>query len=158
MQPEEQPTWAARPVVALVLRCAIFLAPIVASVLASFVVARNWHRPSGLLPSLGWLAVLIAAGVAAMIAVDRIARRLLPLTALLRMTLIFPDQAPSRFNIALRTGTTKQLERRLKHVSEHGLGETEAEAAEMLLHLAAALREHDRFTRAMGNASAPIPL
>ena len=42
--------------------------------------------------------------------VNHFVRRLLPLTALLKMTLIFPDNAPSRFGLALRTGTTKQLE------------------------------------------------
>ncbi len=102
------------------------------------------------MPSLGWLGVLIVVGGIAMIAVDRLARRFLPLTALLRMTLIFPDQAPSRFSLAIRSGTTKQLERRLEHVREFGLGDTEAEAAETLLELAAALRQHDRFTRGHG--------
>ena len=135
---------------ALLLRVAIFIAPIVASVLVSYLVARMWPRPEGLVASFGWFFVLIVAGGLAMLAIDRIARRFLPLTALLRMTLIFPDQAPSRFNVALRTGTTKQLERRLERVQEFGLGETEAEAAETLLHLAAALSEHDRFTRGHG--------
>lgn len=150
VHPEEQPSWTARPVVATLLRIAIFLAPILASVLASFLVARRWPRPEGFVPTLGWLAVLIVVGGIAMITIDRVARRFLPLTALLRMTLIFPDQAPSRFSLAIRSGTTKQLERRLEQVREHGLGETEAEAAETLLHLAAALREHDRFTRGHG--------
>ncbi|NNE12643.1 MAG: HD domain-containing protein [Ilumatobacter sp.] len=150
IHPEEQAGWTARPGVALLLRSAIFLAPVVASIVASYLVASNWPRPSGLLPILGWLAVLISVGGVAMITIDRIARRFLPLAALMRMTLIFPDQAPSRFTIALRTGTTKQLESRLAHVRQHGLGDTEAEAAETLLHLAAALREHDRFTRGHG--------
>ena len=150
VHPEEPAAWNARPGVALLLRAAIFVAPILASVLVSYLIARMWTRPEGLVASSGWFLVLIVAGGLAMLAIDRVARRFLPLTALLRMTLIFPDQAPSRFNVAIRTGTTKQLERRLEHVQEFGLGETEAEAAETLLHLAAALREHDRFTRGHG--------
>ena len=150
VHPEEPAAWNARPGVALLLRAAIFIAPILASVLVSYLIARMWTRPEGVVASFGWFLVLILAGGVAMLAIDRVARRFLPLTALLRMTLIFPDQAPSRFNVAIRTGTTKQLERRLEHVQEFGLGETEAEAAETLLHLAAALREHDRFTRGHG--------
>ena len=36
---------------------------------------------------------------------DKLAKRLLPLATLLRLSLIFPDQAPSRFKVALRAST-----------------------------------------------------
>ena len=85
-----------------------------------------------------------------MIAVDRVAKRLLPLSTLLRMTLVFPNEKPSRFGIALRTGTTKQLEQRLADVRQNGLGTTERMAAQTLLELVAALSEHDRLTRGHG--------
>ena len=44
---------------------------------------------------------------------DRAARRLLPLAALLQLSLVFPDQAPSRFQAALGSGRVGQLEERL---------------------------------------------
>ena len=99
---------------------------------------------------MAWWTVLVATGSASMFAVDRVARRLLPLSTLLRMTLVFPDEKPSRFGIALRTGTTKQLEHRLADVRRNGLGTTERMAAETLLELVAALSEHDRLTRGHG--------
>jgi len=150
IHPEERPSWVARPYVAALVRAAILVAPVAASILTSYLVAKRWPRPGGLIPSLGWLAVMIGVGAVAMLTVGRLSRRFLPLTALLRMTLIFPDRAPNRFGLAIRTGTTRQLERRLDVVRANGLGSTESEAAETLLQLAAALREHDRFTRGHG--------
>ena len=46
--------------------------------------------------ALWWLA-LSALGSVVLLIVDRAARRLLPLAALLRLSLVFPDAAPSRF-------------------------------------------------------------
>ena len=142
--------WIARPILAFALRLVIFVVPVGASVLATYLVARQWKRPAGFVPSLGWWIGLVVLGTLAMFVVDRAARRLLPLATLLRMTLVFPDEKPSRFGVALRTGTTKQLERRLEDVQQSGLGSTERIAAVTLLQLVAALQLHDRFTRGHG--------
>ncbi len=121
-----------------------------ASIVASAAIARHWARPPGVLAGIGWWAVLASVSGGVMFAVDRVTRRLLPLSTLLRMTLAFPDDKPSRFGVALRTGTTHQLEHRLSDVREHGLVGSERHAAEQLLELVAALRLHDRFTRGHG--------
>jgi hypothetical protein len=142
--------WRARPLAAFILRALIFVVPIVASVVTSYLVARAWSSPGGIVAGLGWWAALIVCGSASMLAVDRAAKRLLPLSTLLRMTLVFPDVKPSRFGIALRTGTTKQLEHRLAEVRANGLGTTERMAATTLLELVAALSRHDRLTRGHG--------
>ena len=52
---------------------------------------------------LRWVLIAIAS-TAVMVAFDRLTRRLLPLAVLFNLTLAFPDQAPSRFKVALRTG------------------------------------------------------
>lgn len=150
--------WSGRPALAFLLRSLIFLAPIAASTAVTFGVARLWRRPAWFWPAIGWWLVMLLIGSLTMLAVDRLARRFLPLSTLLRMTLIFPDQAPSRFGVALRSGTTRQLRDRLaavqfEHASpaENGReGTTEGAAAERLLELAIALRQHDRFTRGHG--------
>ena len=59
---------------------------------------------------LRWLLIAIAS-TSVMVAFDRLTRRLLPLAVLFSLTLAFPDQAPSRFKIAMRIGTTLQLRR-----------------------------------------------
>ena len=63
------------------------------------------------------------------------------------LTLAFPDQAPSRFKIAMRIGTTLQLRKIVADARAGRIGDTPAEAAEKLLELVAALSVHDRLTR-----------
>ena len=53
--------------------------------------------------------------------VDRAASRLLPLAILLRLGLIFPDRAPSRFAVARVASSTRQLEARVKRARERGI-------------------------------------
>ena len=87
--------------------------------------------------ALGLLAV--AVGLVA----ERLLRRVLPLTALLRMTMLFPDRAPSRFKMARSVGNTRVLEERVRTRP----GETAGEAATRILGLLATLSAHDRRTR-----------
>ena len=77
---------------------------------------------------------------------DRLTRRMLPLAALLSLTLAFPDEAPSRFKIAMRSGGTVVLQRRLEQYRRLGANEP-ALAAQRLLELVADLSRHDRLTR-----------
>ena len=139
--------WHARPRLALVLRVFAALLPFACSVVVTRMVQRRLPAPDGLLSLLGTWAMLAVVGTAVLWAVEKLSRRLLPLAALLRMSLVFPDQAPSRFRSAIRTGTVAQLERRIENVQEEGLGNTPAEAARTLIDLLAALNRHDRLTR-----------
>ena len=79
--------------------------------------------------------------------VERQARRLLPLAALFKLTLVFPDKAPSRLRVALRAGTVRNLERRLEQGRRDGVGDDPSQAASNILMLVAALTRHDRRTR-----------
>ena len=76
---------------------------------------------------------------------DRAVRRLLPVAALFRLSLVFPDRAPSRFKAAIRSGTVRQLQRQMAS-GDHGRA-TPQEAAEQLIGLASSLNGHDRMTR-----------
>src|SRR4051812_2623481 len=137
--------WRKRPLLGGFIRAVTFVVPIAAAVLASslisrFVPGRDQH---GLL---WWAVVLVVPAVTAMLT-NRAARRLLPLTALCKLSLIFPDQAPSRMKVALRAGTVRQLEQRIEHAKHEGLGGDATEAAQYLLELVGALNVHDRRTR-----------
>ena len=68
---------------------------------------------------------------------------MLPLAALLRMTMLFPDHAPSRFAVARSAGSTRQLVERARSRPDESVGE----AATRILGLVAALSSHDRRTR-----------
>jgi putative nucleotidyltransferase with HDIG domain len=78
-----------------------------------------------------------------LLVVDRVARRLLPLAVLLRMTLVFPDRAPSRLAVALSASSRSRLSTYLAAVEDP----QHASNVEALVTLAAALNSHDRRTR-----------
>jgi hypothetical protein len=94
-----------------------------------------------------WLLALFATSSIAALLVDRVARRLLPLAVLLRLSLIFPDAAPSRFAVARNAGNQRVLEERIRFARQHGLDDDPARAAEEILRLVAALSLHDKKTR-----------
>jgi hypothetical protein len=132
-------------------RVLVYALPIVLSL--GFVRLAIWWvaAPTGTLWMylVWWLAVSLAAtGVVWL--VFRLTRRLLPLGALLELSLVFPDAAPSRFSVARRTRTVASLEERTRLLREAGQAPTTQEAAETLLGLVAALDEHDRITAGHG--------
>ena len=138
--------WQARHAAALAVRVAAALIPIVLSIAAAWTVA-HWIGPQKL-GAIGW----VLPGLVALVVVfltERLCRRLLPLASLLKLTMTFPDQAPSRLSIALRTGTVRQLQRWANDLdtSDAATDVTAAQAAERVLTLAAALNTHDRRTR-----------
>lgn len=137
--------WRARPNLALFVRFSVFAGPFVAAIAGGSLVASAIATPKTLTDLVvAWVAVLVVATIIAAV-VTRWARRLLPLAALLRMTLAFPDRTPSRFAVALRAGSVKTLRKRAAELERKS---TDAgRAAETVLMLVAALGDHDRKTR-----------
>src|SRR5690606_10857702 len=84
--------WRSHPVAAWLLRGLILLAPVGAAVGLSLWLAPRLFVPRNPLEIVSWWLVLVSASAAAALAVDRLARRLLPLTAMLQMTMVFPDR------------------------------------------------------------------
>ncbi len=105
------PAWSSRPWAARFLRGTVVVAPLLASVVFVWLVSRWLPAPRGSVAeyALWWLA-LSAVGSVVLVVADRAARRLLPLAALLRLSLVFPDEAPSRFRAALEAGRVRRLE------------------------------------------------
>jgi len=139
--------WEARPVLALAVRLATVVVPSLAAAAATVAVARNFERPTGPVPAATWWLAMLALGAVAYAALERISRRLVPLSTLLRLSLVFPDRTPSRYRLALRAGTTRHLRAAVDSVEAGRLGDTPAEAAETALVLLGALNRHDRLTR-----------
>jgi len=137
--------WVGRPWVARTIRVVIFVAPIALAIAAVVIVGRLIPRPSGSIQTAGWWLALTILSTAVLWSADRALRRLLPIAALFRLSLVFPDRAPSRFTSALRAGTVRQLQRRLATGANKAT--TPQEAAEQLVTLASALNAHDRLTR-----------
>lgn len=114
-----------RPLAALMLRVLVFVTPIVLSVGFVMIASRLVPFPtSSLVLYIGWWVGLSAGATLVMIGADVVARRALPLVVLLKLSLVFPDAAPSRFKTALRAGTVKDLERSLAEARSGRLGDT----------------------------------
>ncbi|MEW1956239.1 HD domain-containing phosphohydrolase [Kineococcus sp. NPDC059986] len=131
--------WRARPVLATVVRAGATLGPVVVA-LALGAAAAHWLPAERLgLPGLAWLLLVVALSTAVLFGLSRWFRRLVPLSALLRLSLVVPDKVPSRFAVARRTWSPTTLPR-----------ESAGGAGDWLLTLVGTLAAHDDRTRAHG--------
>jgi HD-GYP domain-containing protein (c-di-GMP phosphodiesterase class II) len=136
--------WVARPILAACVRVAALLVPTLAGAAAGVTAdALLTER----LPTLAALAIALAVSAAGAIGVERVARRLLPLATLLKLSLVFPDRVPSRYRVARQAGNVRILHERIGRAREAGVVDDPARAAEEILTLIAALSAHDRKTR-----------
>ena len=102
--------WAAHPWQARGLRVLVYAVPVAGSLLLLRLAVSVTGAPTRSLWVflLWWLAMSLAATVVVSLLYS-LARRLLPLGALLELSLVFPDEAPSRFRLALRSRTVGEL-------------------------------------------------
>jgi len=122
----------------------VVLVPIAAGFGAAVLIGNLLGTPHGAWNVLLWWAAVVGVSIIVVFAVDAQARRLLPLAALLRLSLIFPDRAPSRFGVALRAGSVTRLSERAHAIKD---APDTAMAAQQILVLAGALARHDTTTR-----------
>lgn len=139
--------WQPRTVTAGILRALIFAVPIAAGFLVGGMVASALPDPESAYEIAFWWIAIVSVATVTATAVDRLARQLLPLTVLLRMTMLFPDAAPSRMRIARRAGNVAELKRRIRAAESDPSNARLGELAELVLSLSTALSNHDRRTR-----------
>lgn len=132
--------WTEHPALARGVAVTSVLVPVVAGLAAGWLAASSL---TGRVPA----AVAVAGGLVATLAgvavVQSLTRHLAPLATLLQLNLLFPDRAPSRFRVALKAGSTRNLHRLMRTAQD----DAEALGAESILALATALSRHDRVTR-----------
>src|SRR5947207_874223 len=80
-------------------------APVVLSLVVASLMARALPEPIGPFATVAWWAALLVGSGVALVVFDRLFRRLLPLSVLLNLALVFPGAAPSRFSAAIRAGS-----------------------------------------------------
>jgi HD-GYP domain-containing protein (c-di-GMP phosphodiesterase class II)/outer membrane biosynthesis protein TonB len=134
--------WSSHGALALLLRFVIFVLPIAGGVGFSWSAGQILppHR-IGINPWL-WLAIDLVLATIVATQLQRQLGRLLPLVSLMKLSLVFPDQAPSRARTALRQSNGKKL---LRHLDEAG---PEAMAnGDSLADLLVAINQHDKLTR-----------
>lgn len=139
-------TWESHRLAASMIRAATVVVPALFAMLATWALGSRLHRPVGWASTV-WFAGLLAFGAIAYFGLEHIARRLLPLAALLQLSLVMPDHTASRYHIALLAGTTRHLKQVVADAEVGHFGDTPAQAAERVLVLVAALNRHDRLTR-----------
>jgi len=135
--------WPRRRAWSAVVRGVVLAVPLAAGFGAALAVAGALPRPHGVAGTVAWYSATLAASIAAVFLVDRLARRLLPLASLLRLTLVFPDEAPSRMAVALSASSRTRIDAALRQTTN---AEDEA-GVRTLVTLATALSSHDRRTR-----------
>jgi hypothetical protein len=138
--------WRGRPRVALAVKTLIVALPLAASVVVSLLAAKRLPHPEGAVQVGVWWIALMAISAIVLVLGEAIARRFLPLVALLRLSLLFPGAAPSRIGVA-RASTRSELRRLSAQVERDGLGTDLATVARTLVVLVGALDVHDRSTR-----------
>jgi putative nucleotidyltransferase with HDIG domain len=138
MSTQHGSSWRSRPVLAGSIECLSLLVPLASASATTWYVQRVLPP----LPLLGSIGILLVVAVAVGTITERMARRLLPLSVLLRMAMVFPDRTPSRFAVAREAGHPRELTRRLASPDAD-----DAHAAGTVLSLVGALAAHDRRTR-----------
>jgi len=138
--------WASRRLSARALRWGVVVVPFIAATVTAVAVSLVLPVVSGWLLAAGRLVVVGAIATVVMRVVDSLMRRILPLAALLDLSLTFPDRAPSRMKMAMRAASAQELGDLLDRYQRAGADDAAA-AAERLLELVAALSRHDRITR-----------
>lgn len=144
----KEPVWRANRALSISLRVAVFFIPLAAGWLAVRAASEFLFRPGGWFGVVIWAVQAIAVGTAVATGVDRWSRKLLPLATLYGMSLVFPDEAPSRFTTALRMGSASKLKAKvIELAAEPAESQSAQEAAEQALVLVSMLSNHDRLTR-----------
>jgi HD-GYP domain-containing protein (c-di-GMP phosphodiesterase class II) len=148
--PDTVPTgqqWQRRPILSLLVRAAVVVIPAVVGIGAGALMSHVLPRPDGFAAAALSFAGVSLVMLVTIIALERAARRLLPLAALLNLSLLFPDKAPKRFAVARRVGKPRDLQRQLQEAREKGVTGGEVAHMQLVLELVAALSVHDRQTR-----------
>ncbi|WP_051274371.1 HD-GYP domain-containing protein [Cellulomonas sp. URHD0024] len=139
--------WKGRPMLAGAIRTVITAVPVLLSVGFGLVAVR-WFPPQRIgVNAWAWLVVEVVVATGVLVLATRLARRLLPLTTLLRLTMYFPDRAPSRLAVAMRHYSPNALKVQLAAWGRRRGVRPEDHHADQILDLVAAIGAHDQLTR-----------
>jgi HD-GYP domain-containing protein (c-di-GMP phosphodiesterase class II) len=148
---EKSGSWEGKPVRAFLIRIAAFVLPLVFAIFVAWQLTKILPTPRTWPGMIFWWVLVMAASTMALRFADRFAKRLMPLAVLMKLSLVFPDKAPNRFGVSLKSGSAHSLEELLERAERAGRHDDLTEAAETILALGAALNAHDPRTRGHGD-------
>ncbi len=137
--------WSGSATKSRLVRFTMFAVPLIAGYVAGLTFAIIVPRPSAIVLIVAWWIGALLVSAFTIRAARPLIQGLAPLAFLYQCTLVFPDEAPNRYKMALRQRSARELARKVENGEP--LGDTPEEAAENVLSLLAALNDHDRLTR-----------
>jgi HD-GYP domain-containing protein (c-di-GMP phosphodiesterase class II) len=108
--------WNRRRAVAWLLGVVVVLLPAVTAATSAWATLRWFGTPTDRLAGAVALASAAGVGIVGHLVASRLLRTLLPLQALLAVSVVFPDRAPTRVSAALRANRAHRLARRMAAV------------------------------------------
>ena len=148
---QQSGSWEGKPVRAFLIRVAALVLPLVFAIVVAWQLTRALPTPRTWPGVVLWWLLVMASSTMALRIADRFAKRLMPLAVLMKLSLVFPDKAPNRFGVSLKSGNAHSLEELLERAERAGRHDDLTDAAETILALAAALNAHDPRTRGHGD-------
>ena len=139
--------WKSHPWLARFLRASILLLPVVVAVGFTWLAGRLLPPERVGLGRWVWMGLVFVLANFVLAALRRVTRRLTPLVALMKLTLVFPDQAPSRTKATLRKSNSRTLLRQMEEARARGETTGAALHGDYLVQLLKDLNDHDRLTR-----------
>lgn len=139
--------WTSHPWLARLLRVLIFAVPLLLSF--GFSIGAGRVAPASELGMNRWLwiAVVFVLANVLLLILRSLTSKLIPLVALMKMTLVFPDNAPSRTKSALRKSNSRAMLREMRAAQERGEATGAALHGDYLVQLLKEVNDHDRLTR-----------
>ncbi len=138
--------WDAKPKLAFAVGGAIRIFPVLIGTIAVWIATKALPRPHGWWIAAWWAGLIVLAQGTVWL-LNKWFARLVPMSMLLRLSLAFPDQAPSRVSTALRSGNVEKLNREMHDAIEKGLPIEINEAIRTALSMVRQLNTHDKGTR-----------
>ncbi len=129
---------------AAALRTLAFAAPLAFSIAVGIVVGALMPAPHSKTSLVIWWVSVLASSTIAVYAADRLTRKVLPLATLMKLSILFPDRAPSRLKVARKVSGSRAIAAEL---AKAGMASDRQEAAETILALVGALGDYDTRTR-----------
>jgi hypothetical protein len=129
------------------LRVSILLLPVVVAVGFTWLVGRLLSPGRLGFNRWVWIGLVFVLANFLLAGLRQVTRRLTPLVALMKLTLVFPDHAPSRTKATLRKSNSRTLLRQMEEARARGDTTGEAVHGDYLVQMLKEINDHDRLTR-----------
>ncbi len=146
-QADKVARWTARPRLSQFVRFTIIATPVILSVLFTIFMGRAFPPEELGMGRWTWVAAVFIMANLLLFVLGRLARRLTPLVGLMKLTLVFPDHAPSRSKALLRQSNSRSMLRAIDAAKLRGDDSEKTLHSDYLVQLLSDINKHDRLTR-----------